>query len=201
MKNIKVVYDYDDVLWGLNQRAYANLGIPLEKNIDFAVSDNHRLTKLEKQSLLRAYSNSQTFLNINFFDYLEEILKVEELGATVYINSNCYTREILELKQAQLRQALPQFNPEHIRLNLIVNGNAKHKPIDQDTTILVDDSPYNIASSEAEYNIFPEYPWNTTTKAKNQVKDKNVFWRPNLHEINQLVYQTAKTLLRNSPES
>lgn len=198
MSGPKVVYDYDDVLWGLNQRAFARLNIPLAKNTDFHVHDNPHLTAEEKNAIIATFMNPETFMDIDFFDHVQEILEVEKLGATVYINSNCYNREILELKFAQLTKLLPQINPEHIQFNLIKHT-ATSKRMDSNTDIFIDDSPYNIATSSAKINILPTYAWNSTAKAKAQMQHQSVIWCKNLHEINQLVYQTVKNMVKDRP--
>lgn len=197
---MKIVYDYDDVLWGLNLRAYDRLKIPFENSVDFSVFDNPHLTPSQREALIATYQTADTFTNIDFFPSIEDILRVEELGATVYINSNCYNQTVLELKRQQLQQVLPQLNPAHIQFNLI-GKNANRKVIDADTDIFVDDSPYNIATSHAKINIMPVYPWNTTTRAKQLVKAQSTVWCQNLQEITQYIYQTVANQLKNQPSS
>lgn len=160
----KVVYDVDDTLWALNERVFARLEIDFRKDTEYNVMDNPLLTPEEGRALLDGFRQADTFVAMDFYPGADEILAVESLGATVHIHSHCYTPEIADLKRAQLRQLLPDLNPNFINMALI-STDPNGKELDEDTFIFVDDNPYNVKDSTAPINIMPKHPWNTTTKA------------------------------------
>lgn len=169
-ESLEIVYDVDDVLWPLVDRVFARLGIPLEKETDYDFKLNPVFTDKEKQDILAGFSDPHTFDEMNFYPNLPEILQVEKLGAKVFINSNSYSSEIIERKREQLQKQLPDFPSERLTFNLIT-GQADKKQIRSNTFVFVDDSPYNIALSNALVNILPRKNWNTTKAARQLMID------------------------------
>lgn len=189
-KLLKVVYDCDDVLWDLNTHVANLKGINPNCLVNFAMLENEALTMPERRAMLDGFRDAASFVDIKFYDGANEILRAEELGATVMINSNAYNAEIAELKRQQLTRLLPEMAPEKMRINVIDPDGACHKEIERDLFIFVDDSPFNIALSEAKINIMPTRLWNVTPKAKEIVREKNVIWIDDLTRINQFVRET-----------
>ena len=189
-KLLKVVYDCDDVLWDLNTHVANLKGIDPNCLVNFAMLENEALTMPERRAMLDGFRDAASFVDIKFYDGANEILRAEELGATVMINSNAYNAEIAELKRQQLARLLPEMAPEKMRINVIDPDGACHKEIERDLFIFVDDSPFNIALSEAKINIMPTRLWNVTPKAKEIVREKNVIWIDDLTKINQFVRET-----------
>ena len=189
-KLLKVVYDCDDVLWDLNTHVANLKGIDPNCLVNFAMLENEALTIPERRAMLDGFRDAASFVDIKFYDGASEILHAEKLGATVMINSNAYNAEIAELKRQQLTRLLPEMAPEKMRINVIDPDGACHKEIERDLFIFVDDSPFNIALSEAKINIMPTRLWNVTPKAKEIVREKNVIWIDDLTKINQFVRET-----------
>lgn len=189
-KLLKVVYDCDDVLWDLNTHVANLKGIDPNCLVNFAMLENEALTMPERRAMLDGFRDAASFVDIKFYEGANEILHAEELGATVMINSNAYNAEIAELKRQQLTRLLPEMAPEKMRINVIDPDGACHKEIERDLFIFVDDSPFNIALSEAKINIMPTRLWNVTPKAKEIVREKNVIWIDDLTKINQFVHET-----------
>lgn len=189
-KLLKVVYDCDDVLWDLNTHVANLKGIDPNCLVNFAMLENEALTMPERRAMLDGFRDAASFVDIKFYEGANEILHAEELGATVMINSNAYNAEIAELKRQQLTRLLPEMAPEKMRINVIDPDGACHKEIERDLFIFVDDSPFNIALSEAKINIMPTRLWNVTPKAKEIVREKNVIWIDDLTKINQFVRET-----------
>lgn len=193
-EKLKVVYDCDDVLWDLNTHVALLKGIDPNCLVNFAMLENEALTMPERKAMLAGFREPESFVDIQFYDGASEILAAEELGATVMINSNAYNEAIAELKREQLVKLLPQMAPEQMRINVIDPNGACHKEIERDLFIFVDDSPFNIALSEAKINIMPRRLWNVTPKAKEIVRGKNVIWIDDLAKINQFVRETLAKL-------
>lgn len=189
-KLLKVVYDCDDVLWDLNTHVANLKGIDPNCLVNFAMLENEALTMPERRAMLDGFRDAASFVDIKFYDGANEILRAEKLGATVMINSNAYNADIAELKRQQLVRLLPEMAPEKMRINVIDPDGACHKEIERDLFIFVDDSPFNIALSEAKINIMPTRLWNVTPKAKEIVREKNVIWIDDLTKINQFVRET-----------
>lgn len=191
---LKVIYDCDDVLWDLNTHVASLKGIDPNCLVNFAMLENEALTMPEREAMLAGFRDKESFVNIKFYDGASEILAAEELGASVIINSNAYSEAIAELKRKQLTELLPQMAPENMRINVIDPDGACHKRIEKDLFIFVDDSPFNVALSEAKINIMPRRLWNVTPKAKDIMSGKNVIWIDDLVKINQFVRETLAKL-------
>lgn len=209
----EIIFDVDDVLWPLVDRVFAKLNIPLEKETDFNFQANPVFTDQEKANIMDGFCNPETFNQMNFYPGLQELLRPEELGAKVFINSNSYNEAIAERKRQQLLHQLPNFPESRLTLN-VISGHANKKRIRPHAFIFVDDSPYNIALSDALINILPIKPWNDTDAARQQMSEsggmivepvleklqeivqkpnqKYIIYGKNLAEINQIIYQIIK---------
>lgn len=161
----KIIYDVDDVLWGLNGRVAGQLGIPLSKISDFDHSKTS-MTATECQRFWQAYEQRETFIDMEFFPGIERLLDVEKYGVEVYIDSCACSKAVVEQKYHELRRVLPEMKPERMLIHLLL-GKTKHaKQIGSDTLIFVDDGPHNVAHSQAKYNIVPRWPWNANAHAQ-----------------------------------
>ena len=156
----KVIYDVDDVLWDLNGYVLRQLGIPPERHVMYDVSQGPLLSATERQDILASFKDPAIFENIDFYPGADEILAVEALGGEVYIHSNNFNSAIAEHKRRQLRQLLPAMNPQRINLS-IINHSTNTKQLLEDVLIFIDDSPYNVAKSQALVNIMPNKCYNT----------------------------------------
>ena len=186
----KVVFDVDDILWSLNRRVCKQTGIPYEEIITFSIHENPLLTESEKEKMLKQYGNPESFKNIPWFDGIKRIM---ELKADVYINSNSLNEDCSYYKTKELQQVLNMPN-NHIIINIV--GQKKtdsiRKIINEDTYIFVDDSPDNVASSHAKYNIMICTPWNQSEKMKELTKEKNVIFCKDLNEVIDVIEKLLK---------
>ena len=195
-----IVYDVDDILWDLTRR------IALKRGLDpdicyaiFRIPDNPELTKADQDYIIKSFANADIFRNIDFHPGIIDLLRPESLGAKVKINSNCFSQAIADLKISQLLQAIPGLTTDDIQVNIIDHSKALRKPLNPETTLLIDDSPHNIAESPALLNIMPSrIPWSCHPAARKQVAHQTVVWQPNLSAINDFVYQ-AVSYLANHP--
>lgn len=172
----KIIFDVDDTLWSLNKRVSQITGIDYDKLTIFSVHDNTNLTEDEKQAMLRAYADTDTFRNIEWDAGIEHI---GSIAADIYINSNNSTEEIAEVKREQLHSIL-NIPDDHIVMNItgLNKSSITKKVIDKDTYILVDDSLHNIEMSTAVYNIVIRRPWNQHSSVP---KDKSIIFVDNLY--------------------
>lgn len=155
----KIVFDIDDVLWGLNQRVAEKYQIPIDKVTHFDLTRS-ALSEEERRQFSQAYCDAETFTDIEFYPGVEDLLELEKLGATVYIDSCANSDEVVEQKYREIKRILPQMNPAHICI-YNPNSNKHSKMIGEDVLIFVDDGPHNVAKSLAKYTIVPKKPWNT----------------------------------------
>lgn len=187
---LKVVFDVDDVLWPLGETIARHFGIELERYFHhFKVTENEKLSKREQEAVIAAYADTMFFQEIKFFPGVENLLRPRELGVMIKIKSNSFSERIAELKIQQLLAAIPGLTRDDIQMNVIDYSRTHGKTIDEDATIFVDDSPFNVSTSPAELNIMPDLGgWNSDAAAKELVRDKTVIYAKDLNEINQLIY-------------
>lgn len=192
-----VTYDVDDILWGLLEHIAISGGLnPAFCTAIFRIHENWLLSEEEQAYVIKAFSSSDIFRNIQFYPGVSNILRPEALGAKVTINSNSYSAEIGELKVEQLLRAVPGIKPSNIQINVLDYEHANKKPLDQDTTFLIDDSPYNVAISPALVNLMPNRPlWTHNPKSKLLVQHKPVIWLPDLDAINDFVYTAVSYMM------
>lgn len=176
----KIVFDVDDILWGLNKIATDKVNIDYNKIVVYSAKENYLLTEDERKRLLEVYSNPDTFKHINWYDGVEDIIKLEQKGAEVYINSNSFNIEISELKRKQLKSILG-LPDDRLILNVLTD--CKKKEIGDGVWCFVDDSPHNIASSTAVHNIAIKTPWNTSKHALDVIGDKDIVILDTLKDV------------------
>lgn len=163
---IKVVYDCDDVLWPLNRKIIVEkVGIPEGKQTVFKVDQDPNLTADEKAAMLDAFKDAENFRAMEFYPEISELSEISALGAEIFINSNCFSPDIVKFKTTQLRTALPFLHKKNLHIKH-VTPHSNRKAIEADTLAFVDDSPYNISTSKALINLVPKRSWNTTTDAE-----------------------------------
>ena len=217
IKVIKVVYDVDDVLWGLDDYVMEFLGLDINDNIEYRISKSPIFTAKERKAIIDCFCDAKMFENMEFYPGADKITDVEKYGATVRIHSNCYSDAIAEQKRRQLYALLPQMKRSFIKL-LTVSPTADQKQVDQDAYIFVDDCPYNVALSMAKFNFVPRKPWNLTTKAKDTMtadgkqileaetcdfvslinsRHRYIIYAKDLQHINQAVIDIAKIKQRS----
>jgi len=158
---LTVIYDVDDVLWPCTENVFHKLGINPNRQTNFRIREDKAFSADEQDRIISAFCDEQSFQNMDFYDGADKILEVEDLGAEVQINSNSFSEKIRAAKRRQLTELFPNLRAEQLRLNL-VGTNANHKRISADVFAFVDDSPYNVAGSQAKFNFMPKRPWNTT---------------------------------------
>lgn len=175
----KTVFDLDDVAHDFTLRVARAVGVDYDKIQDFRTSENTHLSPEERQALVAAFHRDDFFQNIQFYPGFERIMEVEQKHPTkVWVNSNAFTVGGRDGKFRSLRKSVPDLPPSQIRLQLIDHSKTTSKRFDDDTLILVDDSPYNVAQSPAQLNIVPIQPWNQTPKAFTLMAGKSVRFVP-----------------------
>lgn len=162
--HFKIVYDCDDVLWPLTKVIDDKLHVDYKKHTSFKLQDC-LLSEEEKDAFNEEFHDPDNFKNMPFYDAVPGIVDVHNLGANVIINSNCFNAEIAKQKRSELKALLPFIRTSDMHIN-VVTPHTNRKTIGQDVLAFVDDSPYNIAPSEALLNVVPQKPWNTTSAAK-----------------------------------
>lgn len=180
MKKRKIVFDVDDVLWGFNERVSEMTGIPMKALVTYNINKNPTLTDKERKKIIDCYGSSETFKRIEWYDGVLDLLKLENNGYEVYINTNSLTDEIGELKRKQLKSVLA-LSDSRMSFNTI--SNPEHKSIDDDVYYFVDDSPHNIEKSNAEVNIVINKPWNTSENGVSIMKGKNIVRFDTLRQV------------------
>ena len=134
------------------------------------------------------YKSVDIFKNIDWFDGIDRVLS---LNAEVFINSNCYTQAISDVKREQLHAM--GFDDAHIKLNIVSEKNEEGiKTVGEEVFIFVDDSPYNIANSKAKHNIMLTRPWNTSEDGQTIIGNKKVIYCNTLNEIMDNVERLLK---------
>lgn len=171
-QKIRIIYDLDDVLWNLTELVMQRLGLADRVQTDFRVDQNTVFTDEEKKAILKAFGDAQNFADSEFYPGADEILDIVAPGVEVSINSNAYSPEVVAVKERRLRETYPDMPVELQRINL-VTPSSNRKQIDPDVLVFVDDSPYNVAGSEAKFNLMPHKTWNTNPKAREVALGKN----------------------------
>lgn len=153
-----VVFDMDDVMWNLNEKVSKRTGIPYHKFTHYSVYDNPNMTDKERELVLHAYNDEDTFRNIRFLQPAVRLINRvyhEHPEHPVHLVSNCATEKIACIKMPQLRRVLdlPE-NRIHLRV-IDMATQSKEKKFPDNIFILVDDSPHNIPLAGAMHNIMP----------------------------------------------
>lgn len=177
----KIVFDMDDVLWDFCGKACASIGMDVRRIVTFNVNLNPLLSKEEKETLIKAYSDDTIFDNIVWYKGINRLIDLSK-KTDLHINSNCVGECVVGKKKPQLDSVLG-FSDDHIHLNVIKVNTHHGKNIGPDVFSFIDDNPNNIAESNAMYNIMPVKPWNYTRTAVQQVSDKHVIYCEDLNTI------------------
>lgn len=197
-KEVEIVYDYDDILWPCVERITRRLGIDIKIWTDFYASNNQHWPERLIDRANEIMQDPSLFREIEFDDGIEDILLPEELGVSVKINSHSLSLEISELKKEALLNALPKFKPENLQFNQIILNQHTDKQVSANTLVFVDDNPYHILDSVARTNIMRLWPWNTSSAAKQLLRNKRgVHILPDLKTITRYVYLRTKIFLKH----
>ena len=159
----KIVFDLDDTLWNLNERACEITGVDLNKLDVFKIHQNTHLTKEEIDILFEVYKSPSLWDNIKYCPGATSIKDLESDDVQVLINSNCLNEDVKAKKRSFLSKDLG-LPDDQIILNV-----ANHKNI-EDVFIFVDDNPANIMNSKATWNIMPDKLWNQGFEGKNVIR-------------------------------
>lgn len=185
-KSFVVIYDCDDVLWPLTKRLNDKFGINEGKQTCFKLDEDTNLNESEKSKLRAGFVDPDNFRQMNFYPEVSSIEKVAQPGVEIIVNSNSFSTDIIKLKRSQLQAAFPFIPPKNLHLNL-VTPNSNRKTISREVFAFVDDSPYNIAESEALLNLVPQKPWNINDAALNVITKNGGKvirnWQKELHQI------------------
>lgn len=158
-----IIFDMDDVMWDLNRRVSKRTKIPYEKFTMFSFYKNPNFTEEEKHQILKAYEDPNTFRNIPFKREIIALINRihnEHPDCTVQIVSNCSSKQIRDLKMEQLL-GIVDIPEKSIHLHLIdIETQSEQKKFPENVYLLVDDSPHNIAISDALYRVMPKKPFN-----------------------------------------
>lgn len=157
----KIVFDMDDILWALNKRIADRHGIDHNKLVTYSIFENPILSDNEKEAILRAYNDPSVFEDIEWFDGADRIMVLEQFGARVFINSNCYCEEIARAKYEQIHRLI-DIPDSQLVLNVFgdtyKDGN---KEIGEDVFAFIDDSPRNLIKADSVHLYTLNRPWNT----------------------------------------
>lgn len=175
----KVVFDLDDVAHDPNYRIAQHLGIDYEDIVEFHTLENPRLPMEIRIAINNCYADASFFRNIKFYPGFERIMELQQkYPVLVQVNSNSFGVDVRDCKFCAVRQTIPDLPPEQMQLGIVGAQTTLRKRFDDDTIILIDDSPYNIALSPAKLNILPIQPWNQTRKALDLMTGKPIKFVP-----------------------
>lgn len=170
---LSVFYDVDDTLWSINPCIAKEMGIDYNLLDEFRTRENKHLTPEQIEFVVASYANAHFYETAPFFVGVEKILDLEkELGVTVRIVSNSYSEEVAEIKRRRLLGQIPGLTEQHLFLQLSSEQHKDKKTWPFAPTVLVDDSPYNVASSTATHSFVPKMSYNSTEKALGVMQDR-----------------------------
>lgn len=172
-----LVFDVDDVLWGLNDFVFEHLGINPVIITDFCLDACSELSDGLRRKMLKMYQSVDVFYSLTPYAGVERIPSLERLGYNLKINSNCSSLEVMNYKLKVLRSL--GFKKE----NIVLDVGYKTKEIGEDVFGFIDDSPYNVVQSNAKINFMPRKVWNTSEKMKSLVRSKNTVYYSDLNEL------------------
>lgn len=157
-KSNLIVFDMDDVLFYLNEKVARIKNIPYSKFTVFSPYNNPNLTEDEKQRVLSAYMDTNTYRDIEFIKPIIDLINWiyhECSDYQVCIISNNSTKDIRDVKLEQLREVL-DLPAEQIHMHIIdMATQSLQKKLPDDMFIFVDDSPHNIILANAVHKIMP----------------------------------------------
>ena len=153
-----VIFDMDDVMYHLNDRVAQIKGIPREKFTQFSVYDNPNFTEEEKKKVLAAYTEADTYRNVEFIQPVIDLINEIHRDFPQYeehIVSNSATTEVRDVKMPQLLRELI-LPKERIHLNVIdMATQSLQKKLPENIFLIVDDSPHNLILADAVHKIMP----------------------------------------------
>jgi hypothetical protein len=182
----KVVFDIDDILWPLVDTVCDKLKIDINLITDFVIKDCYLLSQKQIDDITNMFKDVNTWNSMDFYKGAKDITKISRYGVEVVVNSNCMSQAIGDSKKAQINKHI-DIPEKDVRCNVIQLHTVTKKPLDADTDVLVDDSPYNVAGSPAKLNIIINKPWNTSPKAKKIMQGKNIVRFNTLVEVNEFL--------------
>ena len=189
---MKVVFDIDDTLWGLIAKICNDLHIDINLITDFHITNNDALTQKEKDAIIATFQNPETFKHIKWYQGVERINTLLSNGIDVWIKSNNFGTDVRDTKYHEIKRVM-NIPDKKIILNLVsVKTIQNNKQIDKDVTVFVDDNPNALANSNAKYNIAIKQPWNTSSQAKEILKDKHVIYFDTLNKAIDYIIALSK---------
>lgn len=155
---LNIVYDMDDVLINLNNTVCDMLKIPLSTVTLYEIKKCPFLSDDEKERMLKAYAQVETFQLARFNPGATRICDVQASGeAEVFIHSTSLTQEIADLKYQRLTSTIPGLKGTNI--NLVSGTHKKPEFVGADT--IVEDSLENILKyPETTIKILVDMPYN-----------------------------------------
>ncbi len=158
MEEKLVVFDMDDVMYNLNERVAELKGIDPKKFTQFGVYTNPNMTEEEKQKVLAAYTEAETYTGLTFIKPVIDLINCvhhEFPMFPVHIVSNCAAQAVKDAKLPQLLEVL-DLPQGRIHLNVIdMKTESLRKKFPDNMLMIVDDSPHNIKIADAKYKIMP----------------------------------------------
>lgn len=152
IKKIKVTYDYDDVLTGLNDYCIKALGLDSSLITRFEINKS-LLSEEDKKRLLETYYNVETYKKDKWYKGIEDTVKISKDPRVDFkIHSHIITKEIGDCKEKRLLDM--GFDKKCIYLQY-----GKEKKM-EDTDIMVEDRVLNLELSPSKYKILINQPWN-----------------------------------------
>lgn len=153
-----IVVDMDDVMYNLNEKVARMNGIPYWKFTQFSVFSNPNMTEEEKQKVLAAYTNADTYRDVEFIMPVIGLINKMHRDYPqyeVHIVSNSATREVRDVKLPQLLRVL-ELPEERIHLKVIdMATQSLQKKLPDNMFMIIDDSPHNIAMADALHKVMP----------------------------------------------
>lgn len=173
---LRVVYDVDDTLWGLNKVVFPLIDSSLteEDAIIYECAENPRLTSEQRRKALQLYGDPDVFSSCEFYEGVDRICDIEKNGlAETWISSSNFNEGTRDVKLIRLLHRIPDLKLHHICMT--VNGD--HRRVQGH--ILVDDRPQNVIDNDFMYYVIIRKPYN---KDFNFPENKNVIMVDSLSE-------------------
>lgn len=172
-----VVFDMDDVMYNLNERVARIKGIPYEKFTQFSIYDNPNMTEDEKKRVLAAYTETDTYRDVEFIQPVIDLINdVHRLfkDYEVHIISNSAAKEVRDVKLPQLLRVL-DLPQSRIHLNVInMKTQSLQKKMPDNMFLIVDDSPHNLEMADAVHKIMPARLHNTGVLADGKLNGEHI---------------------------
>lgn len=187
-----IIFDYDDVLFPLNERVCAKVGLDYHSINTFNVNEWNVPRELA-MACNAMYHDPNTFKNADWYDGVEHLFELEELGAEVYIKTKCYSDDIWEVKYGELRKEFVGVPDSRF-----IYCKEEDKGIGTDTFAFVDDCTPHMVRSLAQYNIMPIKPWNIGVADRRLVFNKDIIRTDTFLNTYRLLERLLKAYTFNS---